>query len=70
MPFLPDMPFYNIMEAKGTQAGGFPPLVRINAGETRQDGSLAQLVEQMAVNHQVPGSIPGGSVGRRRPATT
>ena len=56
------------MEAKGTQAGGFPPLVRINAGETRQDGSLAQSVEQMAVNHQVPGSIPGGSVGRRTEA--
>lgn len=36
------MPFYNRMEAKGTQAGGFPPLVHINAGETRQDGSLAQ----------------------------
>ena len=26
-------------------------------------GSLAQLVEQVAVNHRVPGSIPGGSVG-------
>ena len=26
-------------------------------------GSLAQSVEQGAVNHHVPGSIPGGSVG-------
>ena len=26
-------------------------------------GSLAQWVEQVAVNHRVPGSIPGGSVG-------
>lgn len=70
MPFLPDMPFYNIMEAKGTQAGGFPPIVYIKRRGDPEDGSLAQLVEQMAVNHQVPGSIPGGSVGRRRPATT
>lgn len=33
MPFLPDMPFYNIMEAKGTQAGGFPPLVHKCRGD-------------------------------------
>ncbi len=26
-------------------------------------GSLAQSVKQVAVNHRVPGSIPGGSVG-------
>ena len=26
-------------------------------------GSLAQSVEQVAVNHRVPGSIPGESVG-------
>ena len=31
--FIRIMPFYNIMEAKGIQAGGFPPLVYIKRRE-------------------------------------
>ena len=41
-----------------------PPFIRIDAGETRRYGSLAQLVEQMPVKRRVSGSIPEGSAGR------
>ena len=52
-------------EAKGIRlTASVPPFICIDAGETRRYGSLAQLVEQAAVNHRVPGSIPGGSAGR------